>query len=206
MKKFLFIFLFLLLLGSFSIDAQNIVKSSPVANVTNTFAGGGIVIGGGSHNFQIGLNPELVKSYNQYVDGGLAMNIYYETYKDIYDNVQGNNFKYGIGAFTRIWPVETFFIQIQPEYNWAWMHQKDLSTGVSGTQQLGASSLLTGLGYGHKNEGGFTYFSIMIDLLNNPGSPYYDVFNKKQPIFRAGIGLPIRLGDARRKKNDSVKK
>ena len=33
------------MLGSFSIDAQNIVKSSPVANVTNTFVGGGIVIG-----------------------------------------------------------------------------------------------------------------------------------------------------------------
>jgi hypothetical protein len=98
MKKFLPLFLFLLFLESISIDAQTIVKSSPVGNVANTFVGGGIVIGGGAHNFQIGLNPEFVKSYNQYVDGGLAMNIYYETYKDTYDNIQGNNFKFGIGS------------------------------------------------------------------------------------------------------------
>jgi hypothetical protein len=200
MKKAIIVFVAQFLFGGNAIQAQTILKTSPVMSEAPTFIGGGIVIGGGSHQFQIGLNPEMVKSYNQYLDGGLAMNIYYASYKDIYDNVQGSDFKFGIGAFTRIWPVETFFLQIQPEYNWAWIHQKDLNTEVSGTQQLGASSILTGLGYGHKNEGGFTYFSIMIDLLNNPGSPYYDGFNKKQPIFRAGIGFPVRFGSASKKK------
>jgi hypothetical protein len=50
---------------------------------------------------------------------------------------------------------------------------------------------LAGIGYGTRSENGMTYFSVMIDLLKNPNSPYRDGFNRADPIIRAGFAFPI---------------
>ena len=61
--------------------------------------GGGLVLGGGSGSFQIGLNPELVKSYNNYIDLGLISNIYYSSFRTVasYDGINAKFHKTQFG-------------------------------------------------------------------------------------------------------------
>jgi len=159
--------------------------------------GGGLVLGGGTGSFQIGLNPELVKSYNDYIDLGLISNIYYSSYRTIasYDGINAKYHKtqFGLGGFARIWPVNEFFLQIQPEYNWTWAKSTDIVDNISNKVQVSATSVLAGIGYGRRTENGFSYLSIMIDLINSQQSPYGMGQLRPQPIFRAGFGFPIHL-------------
>jgi hypothetical protein len=171
-------------------------------NPSPIFFGGGIVIGGGSGSFQIGLNPELVKSYNEYIDLGAAVNLYYSSFRstnmDNSLNFKSNNTQFGLGGFIRVWPIKQFFIQAQPEYNWTFSNAKNLSQGTSGSASVSAPSFLAGLGYGNRNENSFSYFSIMFDLINSQQSPYRMGQLTAQPIFRAGFGFPIRLPKSKR--------
>lgn len=112
----------LFLLFSFSAWAQTTIETNRIDAPSPLFFGGGIVFGGGSGSFQLGLNPELVKTYNQYIDLGAAINLYYASYKSTNEegsiNVRSSNTQFGLGGFIRVWPIEQFFIQVQPEYNW----------------------------------------------------------------------------------------
>lgn len=189
-----------LILLSNAAQSQTTITTNKLLDPKQLFVGGGLVLGGGAHSFQMGLNPEIIKSFTPYVDGGLAMNIYYELYNPYeFSNIRSRNFRLGIGAFTRIWPIESFFIQVQPEYNYAWINQKDVSTGQAGSNNFGAESLLTGVGYGKRSEWGISYFSVMFDVLNNPQSQYKSGYNKKEPVFKAGIGFPLRFGAKKKK-------
>lgn len=159
--------------------------------------GGGLVLGGGTGSFQIGLNPELVKSYNDYIDLGLISNIYYSSYRTVasFDGINAKYHKtqFGVGGFARVWPLNEFFLQIQPEYNWTWAKSTDIVDNISNKASVSATSVLAGIGYGRRTENGFSYLSIMIDLVNSQQSPYGMGQLRPQPIFRAGFGLPIRF-------------
>jgi hypothetical protein len=184
-----------LVLFSITAQGQTTITTNKILDKKPVFVGGGLVLGGGAHSFQMGLNPEIIKSFTPYLDGGLAMNIYYELYNaSEFSDIRRRNFRLGIGAFTRIWPIESFFIQVQPEYNYAWIKEKDVIKVVSRTTNFGAESILAGVGYGKRNASGISYFSVMIDLLNNPQSQYNSGYNRKEPVFRAGIGFPLRFG------------
>ena len=183
------------ILFSITVQAQTTITTNAILDKKPVFVGGGLLLGGGAHSFQMGLNPEIIKSFTPYLDGGLAMNIYYDLYNPYeFSDIRSRNFRLGIGAFTRIWPIESFFIQVQPEYNYAWINQKNVSTGQSGATNFGAESILAGVGYGKRSEFGISYFSVMIDLLNNPQSQYNIGYKRKEPVFRAGIGFPLRFG------------
>jgi len=183
------------ILFSFVAKAQTTITTNKILDKKPIFVGGGLVLGGGANSFQMGLNPEIIKSFTPYLDGGLAMNIYYELYNaSDFSDIRSRNFRLGIGAFARIWPIESFFIQVQPEYNYAWIKEKNVSTGYAGSNNFGAESILAGVGYGKRVASGISYFSIMIDLLNNPQSQYNGGYNRKEPVFRAGIGFPLRFG------------
>lgn len=189
------IFLANLILFSITAQSQTTITTNKILDKKPVFVGGGLVLGGGAHSFQMGLNPEIIKSFTPYLDGGLAMNIYYELYNPSeFSDIRSRNFRLGIGAFTRMWPIESFFIQVQPEYNYAWIKQKDTKSGQAGSTNFGAESILAGVGYGKRSEFGISYFSVMIDLLNNPQSQYNSGYNRKEPVFRAGIGFPLRFG------------
>lgn len=166
------------------------------------YFGGGIVLGGGSGSFQLGLNPELVKSYNHYIDLGAAVNLYYASYRSTSgitgDSYKSNNTQLGLGAFVRAWPIDQVFIQIQPEYNWTFTNAKNFSQGTSGSSSVSAPSVLAGIGYGRRNENGFSYFSVMFDLVNSQQSPYRMGQLTAQPILRAGFGFPIHFGTKKR--------
>jgi hypothetical protein len=187
--------------NSFILKAQEVVKTMPSMNVNPLFIGGNVVIGGGAGSFQIGLNPEMYKRVNDYVDIGAATNLFFQSFNPTISNgfsgTSSRSFQLGVGGFTRIWPIEQFFIQIQPEYNYTWSRFKDRGTesvnaGASRSIRFGAESLLAGIGYGTRSENGMTYFSVMIDLLKNPNSPYRDSYNRADPIIRAGFTFPIR--------------
>ena len=178
--------------------AQDIVKTTPALIERPLFIGGNIVIGGGSGWFQLGLNPELSKRMNQWVDIGGAVNLLYSASNpNFLSSTRTRSFQFGVGGFTRIWPAERFFLQVQPEYNWNWTNMKDMSTnsetsGASRKIRYGAESILAGIGYGSRSENGMTYFTLMIDLLKNPNSPYRDGYNRADPFVKAGFALPIR--------------
>jgi hypothetical protein len=199
-KKLIYLILFALS-NSIILKAQEVIKTMPSMNVHPIFIGGNIVIGGGAGSFQIGLNPEMYKRVNDYVDIGAATNLFFQSFNPTISNglsgTSSRSFQLGVGGFTRIWPIEQFFIQIQPEYNYTWSRFKDRGTesvnaGASRSIRFGAESLLAGIGYGTRSENGMTYFSVMIDLLKNPNSPYRDSYNRADPIIRAGFTFPIR--------------
>ena len=196
MKNYLV--LFFLIISMQTIAQNTVIETNKlVAPEKPWMLGGGLVLGGGTGSFQIGLNPELVKSYNDYIDLGVITNIYYSSFRSIasYDGINAKFHKtqFGLGGFARVWPVNEFFLQIQPEYNWTWSNQKDLVNGISRNVNVSATSVLAGIGYGRRTENGFSYMSIMIDLVNSQQSPYGMGQLRPQPIFRAGFGLPIHL-------------
>jgi hypothetical protein len=199
-NKYIYLILFALS-NSFFLKAQEVVKTMPSMNVNPLFIGGNLVIGGGAGTFQLGLNPEIYKRVNDYVDMGAATNLFFQSYNPTLSNglvgTSTRSFQLGVGAFTRIWPIDKFFIQIQPEYNYTWSRFKDRGTegvnaGASRSIRFGAESLLAGIGYGSRSENGMTYFSVMFDLLKNSNSPYRDSYNRAEPIIRAGFAFPIR--------------
>ena len=198
-KKFVYLILFALS-NSITVNAQEVVETMPSLNVNPIFIGGNLVIGGGAGSFQLGLNPEVYKRVNDFVDLGASTNLFFQSFNPNMSNglqgVSSRSFQLGVGGFTRIWPLEKLFIQVQPEYNYTWSRFKDRSTldinsGASRSIGFGAESLLAGIGYGTRSENGMTYFSVMIDLLKNPNSPYRDGFNRADPIIRAGFAFPI---------------
>jgi hypothetical protein len=200
MKKKLVLLILIALSNSIIVHAQDVVKTMPSMNVNPVFIGGNLVIGGGAGSFQLGLNPEMFKRVNDYVDIGAATNLFFQSFNPTISNglpgVSSRSFQLGAGAFTRIWPLEKFFIQVQPEYNYTWSRFKDRGTegvnaGASRSIGFGAESLLAGIGYGTRSENGMTYFSVMIDLLKNPNSPYRDGFNRADPIIRAGFAFSL---------------
>ena len=199
-KKLIYLMLFALSYSIF-LKAQEVVKTMPSMNVHPIFIGGNVVIGGGAGSFQIGLNPEMYKRVNDYVDIGAATNLFFQSFNPTISSglsgTSSRSFQLGVGGFTRIWPIEKFFIQVQPEYNYTWSRFNDRGTesvnaGASRSIRFGAESLLAGIGYGTRSENGMTYFSVMIDLLKNPNSPYRDSYNRADPIIRAGFTFPIR--------------
>ncbi len=197
--SFLTIFIFICLLG---ISQTTTVNTNTNLTSSPTYFGGGVVLGGGAGSFQLGLNPELVKSYNEHIDIGAAMNLYYSSYHNTSlitnDSYKSTNTQFGLGAFVRAWPLEQFFVQVQPEYNWTFTNAKNFSQGTSGSSSVSAPSFLAGIGYGHRSENGFSYFSVMFDLVNDPKSPYRMGQLTAQPIFRAGFGFPIHFPNSKR--------
>ena len=201
MKKSNKIFISLFILSftfiSHFAQAQNIIQTQKVLEEEKPILfGGGLLLGGGNNSFQLGLNPELLKSYNKYIDAGIIANIYYSSFNLSFgSNEKIKNYQLGAGVFTRIWPIEQFFIQIQPEYNRTWTSSKNYSSeyngGVRASTSYGATSILGGIGYGTHNANGMSYFSVMIDLLNADQSPYKIGQARAQPIIRAGAGFPI---------------
>jgi len=192
-KLFSVLLILSIIIISQSAQAQNIIQTQKVFKEEKPILfGGGLLLGGGNNSFQLGLNPELLKSYNKYIDAGIIANIYYSSFNLSFgSNEKIKNFQLGAGVFARVWPVEQFFIQIQPEYNRTWTSANNYSNGVRASTNFGATSILGGIGYGKHNADGMSYFSVLIDLLNADQSPYKIGQSRPQPIIRAGAGFPI---------------
>ncbi len=161
----------------------------------NVFIGGSISLGFGTGSFGVGANPEIGYSFAQWLDGGLAFNINYNSQKYI-DPYTGNytarvsSFNYGAGVFARVYPVRFLFVQFQPEENWITYNQKDLATNLKLKSNVSATSLIGGIGYSQRvvTQGSY-FFMIGLDLLDNVNSPYRDQYNHAEPIIRGGFDV-----------------
>lgn len=168
---------------------------------TNLFTGGSVsfsLSGGYYHYFLAGLHPHFGYTISKWIDVAGVVNFEYQSQNDGYNNKYRNT-TYGIGAFTRIYPVRFLFIQAEPEYNF--ITQKYIpASGASQKATVNATSLLLGGGFTTSRSGKntFTYLSVLVDVAKNINSPYVDGYGNMVPIIRAGINIGLN-GNRRRR-------
>lgn len=157
----------------------------------NLFVGGGLALGFGSYSFDVGVNPEIGYSLNQWLDAGVVVNFNYMSLHDpIYTNQRIHSFNYGGGLFARTYVLPFLFFNVQPEYNWINQNQKDMSTGATYAGNYSATSLLLGAGYGQRMVGQSSfYISLMFDVLGDKNSPYNDSYGHPLPVIRMGFDV-----------------
>ena len=172
-----------------SIAAQeSVIPENRGFNPNRVFVGSSVNIGLSNNFFNIGINPEIGYSLNNWLDAGAVINLnYYSQNNALYKD---KNFNFGGGGFLRIWPVNFLHLQIQPEYNWI-NNSRTFNNGSPSAQlKLNAPSFLAGIGYGSRQVGSrFSHFTIMIDLMQEFNSPYRDQYGDPQPVFRGGFGI-----------------
>lgn len=193
MKKYL-LFIFLISLPAAIFAQMRTDYNESGFSQSNKYFGSGLNLGVSGRSFNIGLNPELGYSVSRWLDAGFAVNFnYYAQNASELNNIRFQNINYGAGVFARIWPVNFIFFQVQPEYNWISSSQKNVTTQQTNRFNYAAESMLVGLGYGTRQVGSrISYVSLLIDVLQNPNSPYRDAYNDPIPVFRAGFGVYLR--------------
>lgn len=170
----------------------------------NLFTGGGVALGFSSNSFQVGVSPVLGYSLASWVDAGIAVNYNYVSYRDIYLNNADDKIRrstYGVGAFSRLFPVNFIFAHVQFEHNFITEKYLPGNGGNTEKNKVEANSLLVGAGYAsgrYPNSGQpFFYLSLLFDVLNNDYSPYTSSSGNIVPIIRGGIQVPLFQGKRR---------
>ena len=176
----------------------------------NVFIGGGVGLGFSSNsygnNFNFGLTPEIGYSFTNWLDMGVSINLNYYSY-NYSDRIGGTtkqrSFNYGGGVFLRAYPLQEFFVQVLPEYNFISTKLTNTSNNAVLRLNQKAASYLVGIGYGRRivGQSGF-YTALMIDLGEDPSSPYrqisLDSYGNPSgntyaiPVIRAGFTYYLR--------------
>ncbi len=168
----------------------------------NLFTGGSISLSFFNNTFLIGGNPVFGYKIANFMDAGVLVNYQYTSIRDykVFDDRLRQSI-YGGGVFTRLYPVNFIFAQVQLEHNF--ITQKyipasgSLLGGYKGTTS--ANSLLIGGGYasGRTSSGNspFFYMSLLFDVSGNTNSPYTDGRGRTVPVIRAGFNLPLFQGN-----------
>lgn len=190
MNKILLVLLILISFNLYAQDKEDNKKYDP----QNWFLGGSMSLGfGGGYysSFQVGIHPHYGYTLASWIDAAAVANFEYSSSKDEYSNRYHNTI-YGLGLFTRIYPVKFLFLQIEPEYNF--IASKFIpGAGSSAKQTVSAPSLLLGAGYvtSRSDKNSFTYLSVLFDVLNDVNSPYTSQNNTPIPLIRAGINIGL---------------
>jgi hypothetical protein len=198
MKQLKTYILFILTAASINGFAQetDVAEKKTGFKKENIFMGSSLNLGFSGQSFTIGLNPEIGYSVNKWLDAGVSFNFNYfsQNTSELGGSTQFRNFNYGGGPYVRIWPINFLFIQALPEYNWTDSKQTNIYTNESLTYKNNVGSLLLGIGYGSRTVGSrFSYFTLMIDVLQNANSPYRDPYtNDPLPVLRAGFGFYLK--------------
>lgn len=169
-----------------ALDAQGLRQ-------TPWFFGGGLVAGFSSYGSAFGLSPLAGYKLNDYVDAGLGLNLIYNSSKPRDWNGNQTDYKsrafnFEIMPFVRAFPINNVFAQLQFEQ--AWVNGNIISGGQKTKFNYDYQSLIASLGYAQRMGGrvGF-YFSVGIDLLKDPYSPYRDNHGRVKPVFSTGINF-----------------
>lgn len=167
------------------------------------FIGASLGLGAGTGFFNVSGNPEIGYSITNWLDAGLSTNINYTSIKAEYNNgYRQRSTVYGGGAFVRIHPIRSIFLQVLPEYNWINTNLRYFQAGVPDIKvKEKATSILAGIGYGSHFVGQSSFFTaIMVDLGNDASSPYINTYidgngnvaKSKIPVVRAGFNFYLR--------------
>jgi hypothetical protein len=187
------------LLLAAALHAQDENEKQKHYDPTNWFAGGSVSLGfsGGSYSsFLVGLHPHYGYTVAKWIDFAAVANFEYQSQRDVYNNKYRTTI-YGLGAFTRIFPVHFLFIQAQPEYNFIAQKFIPYNSGIGNIKStLHAPSLLVGGGLttSRSDKNTFTYLSILVDVIKDINSPYVDGYGNLLPIIRAGINIGLNRG------------
>lgn len=166
---------------------------------TNWFTGGSISLGygGGSSytTFIAGIHPHYGYTLAKWIDVAAVVNFEYQSQRDFYNN-KFRNTTYGVGAFTRIYPLNFLFLQGGPEYNIIAQKYIPNGSGTTLKDKLNATSLLVGGGYitSRSDKNSFTYLSVLVDVIKDVNSPYVDGYGNLIPIIRAGVNIGLNRG------------
>lgn len=184
------------LLLATDLSAQDKSEKKNNYDPENCFTGGSVSLGLGNGSFNVGLHPHYGYTVAKWIDFAGVANFEYQSQRDGYNNKYRTTI-YGLGVFTRIFPVHFIFLQAQPEYNF--ITQKFIPfTGTGGTVKtnLHAPSVLVGGGYttSRSDKNSFTYLSILVDVVKNINSPYVDGYGNLLPIIRAGVNIGLNRG------------
>lgn len=164
----------------------------------NLFTGGSVSANFGQGTFAFGLGPYFGYSINKYVDVAASFNYNYVSQRDPYSTLKYRQSILGPGAFVRLFPINSLFLQGQFEYNFI---QQKAIYGVAGYPDVvikyKAKSTLIGGGYCSGRQGvgsGYYYFSLLVDVSKDLNSPYRDNYGRKNLIIRAGLNFPLFQG------------
>ena len=162
------------------------------------FTGGTLNIGYFNGVTVLGATPQLGYSVANWLDAGIVFGYTYTSQSvDIGTKVRQTII--GPGAFARLFPIDFLFASIQYEHNF--IKYKEIYPSFTYTNKYDANSLLLGLGYTSGREGRnepYYYFSISVDVINDPNSPYRTFANEIYPVVNAGFNIPLFQGSSRR--------
>lgn len=192
---------FLVLVFTFFIVDAALAQDEAVAEKgfkkEKVFVGGNFGLAFGNYTL-INLSPQVGYRFNRTLAAGLGLNLLYVSSKETawssannayyqYRQVQGIT---GFNLFGRVYPIQNFMIQLQPELNYRFGYIKYLDGRDPQRTSLNAEivpSLLAGGGLVMPNERGAFMISVMYDLMQNVNSPY-----GKKPVVN--VGYNINLG------------
>ncbi len=122
---------------------------------TESFYGGRAAAGFGSDEFNVGVKPGDRVFAEPLAGCGCGCEFDYESItadpSGYYNpNESSKQFTYGGGVFGRAYVLPFLFLAAQPEYNWTNISLKDETYGGTYKSNVSATSLLLGIGYGHR--------------------------------------------------------
>lgn len=162
------------------------------------FTGGTLNIGYFNGVTVLGATPQLGYSVSEWLDAGIVFGYTYMS-QSINTDEKYRQHIIGPGAFVRLFPIDFIFASVQYEHNF--IKQKYISPYGGYTQNLDVNSLLVGLGYTSGKDGRnapYYYFSVSIDVFNDPNSPYRTYANEIYPVVNAGFNIPLFQNSKRR--------
>jgi hypothetical protein len=167
----------------------------------NLFTGGTVTASFSNGVTVLGISPLLGYKIANWTDAGLVFNLTYTGVRDYrqFDDKLKQTVK-GVGAFTRLYPVNFLFLQAQYEKNFTTQRYEpspNLPAYTAYKETVNSNSLLVGAGYTQGRQRGsntFFYLAILFDVLKEQYSPYVDVAIDPNTGYRSIRAIPIIRG------------
>jgi len=194
MKKLILAALFFTL--TLAASAQDVeVERNGGFKKEKLFTGGNVIASFYTGGTVLGVSPHFGYSLTNWLDAAVSLNFIYSGQRDQYD-IKYRQTSIGPGAFVRIFPIKSIFLQGQFEHNFQSL--KVIPPGASSyKQKLDVNSLLLGAGIASGRAPGnnsYYYFSVMFDALKLANSPYVDSYGRLIPVIRAGFNIALFQG------------
>lgn len=206
MKKFLLANIFaFIFIAAIAQNVPAVESDNKFFKQENFFAGGNVSILFFNNATFLGINPYFGYNITKWLDAAVSMNVNYISQRNYFiDNDKIRQTIYAPGTLLRIYPVKFLYAEGQFEHHF--IHQKYIPPSNSGNfnQQFNyqVNTLLVGLGYASEREyddDEFYFFSVSIDALLLPGSPYTNGNQHPYPIIKAGYNVKLFQGHKRRR-------
>lgn len=180
----------------FAQDNEDEIEQKTGFQKDKLFTGGDFTASFSTVGSAFGISPYFGYSVTKWLDAAVNVNFLYQGQKDN----NGGKFRqtnFGPGAFIRLFPVNFLYVQAQYEHNFVSSKYIPFGGGNTFKNKFDVNSMLIGAGYSSgRSEGNNTYFyfSLMVDVLQLPGSPYTDSYGRLIPVVKAGYNIGLFQG------------